>query len=140
MKSTGSAGFVGVKVTITGLNVPGVNAGMFTVAFVGVPTTVSDCKPLPALTWSTVTEPGPLDTPKEAIPPGNKSPSETVVVGVQTLPPGVGVGVGVGDGVGVGVGVGVGLGTVFKLKNIAPSERLFVDKRFIGSFSCVGTA
>ncbi len=83
VKSTGSAGFVGVNVTTTGLNVPGVNGGMFTVAFVGVPTTVKDCKPVPALTWSTVTEPGPLDTPKEAMPPGKRSPSVTVVAGVH---------------------------------------------------------
>jgi len=63
--------------------VPGVNAEMFTTALVGVPTTVSDRKPVPALTWSTVTEPAPLVTPKETIPPGAKSPSITVVVGVQ---------------------------------------------------------
>ncbi len=96
--------------TTTGLNVPAGNAGMFTVAFVGVPTTVKDCKPVPALTWSTVTETGPLVTPKETIPPGNKSPSVTVVNGVQTLPPGVGVGVCVGDGIGVGVGLATGVG------------------------------
>ena len=83
VKSTGCAGFVGVKVTTTGLNVPGVNGGMLTVAFVGTPTTVSDCNPVPALTWSTVTEPAPLITPKETIPPGAKSPSVTVVLGVQ---------------------------------------------------------
>ena len=83
VKSTGCVGLVGVKVTTTGLNVPGVNGGMFTVALVGVPTTVSDCKPVPALTWSIVTEPAPLDMPKETIPPGNKSPSVTVVLGVQ---------------------------------------------------------
>jgi len=64
--------------------VPGVNAGIVTNAFVAL-TTVSDCKPVPPLTWSTVTEPGPCDTPKEAIPPGNKSPSVTVVLGVQIL-------------------------------------------------------
>ncbi len=62
---------------------PGVNAGIFTTALVGVPTTVIDWVPVPALTWSTVTEPGPLDTPKEGIPPGAKSPSVTVVLGVQ---------------------------------------------------------
>ena len=72
-----------MKLTVTGLNVPGVNGGMFTVALVGVPTTVSDCKPVPELTWSTVTEPGPLVTPKDTIPPGAKSPSVTVVLGVQ---------------------------------------------------------
>jgi len=99
-----------VKVTTTGANVPGTNAGMFTVALVGVPTTVIERVPVPASTWSMVTEPGPLDTPKVGIPPGNKSPSVTVVVGVQTLPPGVGVGVGVPPGVGVGVGVATGVG------------------------------
>ena len=74
-----------MNVTVTGLNVPGVNAGMFTVALVGVPTTVSDCKPVPALTWSTVTEFIPVITPKETIPPGAKSPSVTVEVGVQVV-------------------------------------------------------
>ena len=63
---------------------PTVNAGILTTALTGTPTTVSDCKPVPALTWSTVTEPGPLDIPKDTIPPGNKLPSVTVVVGVQT--------------------------------------------------------
>ncbi len=62
---------------------PGVNAGIFTTAFTGVPTTVSDCKPVPAFTWSIVTEPGPLITPNDTIPPGAKSPSVTVVLGVQ---------------------------------------------------------
>jgi len=62
--------------------VPGVNAGIVT-TFIGVPTTVNDCKPLPALMWSTVTAPGPLDTPKETIPPGAKSPSVIVVIGMQ---------------------------------------------------------
>ncbi len=122
MKSVGSAGLGVVKVTTTGLNVPGVNAGMFTIALTGVPTTVIDCVPVPALTWSMVTEPGPLVTPKEAKPPVNKSPSVTVVLGVQVCDVGVGVGfgvglatgvgdatgVGVGDATGVGVGVGVG--------------------------------
>ena len=110
VKSTARAGLIAVKVTVTGANVPGVYAGMFTTAFVGTPTIVNDCKPVPALTWSTVTEPAPLDTPKETIPPGNKSPSVTVVNGVQVCGVGVGVGVGVGDGVGVGVGVGVSVG------------------------------
>ena len=105
MKSVGCAGLGVVKVTTTGSNVPGVNAGMFTIALTGVPTTVIDCVPVPALTWSMVTEPGPLVTPKEATPPGNKSPSVTVVLGVQTLPPGVGVGFGVGVATGVGVTV-----------------------------------
>ncbi len=84
---------------------PGVNGGMFTTALIGTPTTVSDCKPVPPLTWSTVTEPGPLVTPKETMPPGNKLPSVTVVAGVQIC--GVGLGVGVPTGVGVGFGVGV---------------------------------
>ena len=71
VKSTGILGFGTKKVTTTSIVVPGVNAGMLTTALVGVPTTVSDCKPVPALTWSTVTVPGPLDTPKETMPPGN---------------------------------------------------------------------
>ncbi len=96
VKSTGRFVLVVVKVTLTGSNVPGVNAGIITVAFVGVPTTVSERRPVPALTWSTVTLPGPLVMPKEAIPPGKRSPSVTVVIGVQVPPPGVGVGVGVG--------------------------------------------
>jgi len=50
VKSTGSAGFIGVNVTTTGTVVPGVNGGIKTVVFVGVPTTVKDCKPVPALT------------------------------------------------------------------------------------------
>ena len=93
---------------------------MFTVAFVEL-TSVNDCVPEPALTWSIVTVPAPLDTPKEGMPPGKRSPSVTVVVGVQPFPGvgvglgvdvgvGVGVGVGVEGGVGVGVGIGVGVG------------------------------
>jgi len=50
VKSTGRFGSVIVKVTVTGANVPGVNAGMFTVALVGVPTTVSERKPVPVST------------------------------------------------------------------------------------------
>ncbi len=83
LKLTGSAGLGTKKVTTTGAVVPGANGGIITTALTGTPTTVIDCVPVPALTWSTVTEPGPLDTPKEGIPPGNKSPSLTVVVGVQ---------------------------------------------------------
>jgi len=83
VKSTGCVGSGTEKVTVTGLKVPGANAGIFTTALVGVPTTVIDCVPVPALTWSIVTEPGPLDTPKDGMPPGAKSPSVTVVVGVQ---------------------------------------------------------
>ena len=117
VKSTAISELVVVKVTVTGSNVPGVNAGILTVALVGIPTIVKDCKPVPALTWSTVTEPTPLVTPKETIPPGNKSPSVTVVVGLQggcgvgvAVGVTVGVGVAVGDGLGVGVAVGVGVG------------------------------
>ena len=83
MKSTGCVGSITEKVTTTGANVPGVNAGMFTTALVGVPTTVNERNPVPAFTWSTVTEPAPLVMTNEAIPPGAKSPSVTVVVGVQ---------------------------------------------------------
>ena len=85
VKSTACVGSVGVKVTITGLNVPGVNAGILTVALTGAPTTVSDCKPVPAFTWSIVTEFIPVVIPKDTIPPGNKSPSVTVEVGVQVV-------------------------------------------------------
>ncbi len=48
VKSTGRLGLITVKVAVTGLNVPGVKAGIFTTAFVGVPTTVKDCNPVPA--------------------------------------------------------------------------------------------
>ena len=84
VKSTGNAGFIGVNVTTTGAVVPAVNGGILTTALTGVPITVNDCKPVPALTGSTVTDPGPLVMPNDTIPPGNKSPSVTVVVGVQT--------------------------------------------------------
>ncbi len=50
VKSTGRFVLVVVKVTLTGANVPGVNAGIITVAFVGVPTTVSERRPVPAST------------------------------------------------------------------------------------------
>ncbi len=50
VKSTGRLGLITVKVAVTGSNVPGVKAGIFTTALVGVPTTVKDCNPLPALT------------------------------------------------------------------------------------------
>jgi len=85
VKSVGRSGLGVVKVTFTGLNVPGVNGGMFTTALVGVPTTVIDCVPVPALTWSMVTKPVPLDTAKEGGPPGKRSPSVTNVVGVQVV-------------------------------------------------------
>ena len=61
---------------------PGVNAGMFTTALVAL-TSVNDCSPVPALMESAVTEFVPLVTPKVDIPPGNRSPSVTVAVGVQ---------------------------------------------------------
>jgi hypothetical protein len=83
VKSTGRFGLIAVKVIVTGAVVPGVNAGILTIALTGDPTTVSDCNPIPELTWSTVTDPGPDVTPKVTIPPGFKSPSVTVVVGVQ---------------------------------------------------------
>ncbi len=50
VKSTGSAGFIGVNVTTTGAVVPAVNAGMLITALTGVPATVNDCNPVPALT------------------------------------------------------------------------------------------
>jgi len=125
VKLDGSAGFGVVKVTTTGAVVPGVKAGMLTTALVGAPTTVSACKPVPALTWSTVTEPGPLITPKEAIPPGNKSPSVTVVLGVQVCGIGVPIGDGVGLGVGVVVGVGVGVGLC---ADVCPLNTLIIAK------------
>ena len=56
VKSTASPGVVALKLTTTGLIVPGVNGGMLTVALVGIPTTVKDCRPVPVFTWSTVTE------------------------------------------------------------------------------------
>ncbi len=120
---------------------PGVNGGMLTTALVGTPTTVNDCKPVPALTWSTVTEPGPLDTPKEARPPGKRSPSLTVVVGTQVCcVGGVGVGVGGGGGGGVGVGVGVGVGcggtptqlVILFVSNVtAPFSAMALPLRFV---------
>ena len=84
VKELGSAGLPCVNVTFTGANVPGTNAGMFTTALTTEPgTTVIVRVPVPVSTWSTVTLPGPLVTPKEDIPPGYKSPSVTVAVGVQ---------------------------------------------------------
>ncbi len=80
--STGSAGLTTVKVTVTGLNVPGVNAGIVTTAFVTL-TTVSDCNPVPAFMWSIVTDPGPDATPNDAKPKGNAGSSVTVVLGVH---------------------------------------------------------
>ena len=50
VKSTVRPGFGVVNVTVTGANVPGVNGGMVTTALVGVPTTVRDRNPVPALT------------------------------------------------------------------------------------------
>ncbi len=49
VKSTSRFGSITVKVAVTGLNVPGVKAGIFTIAFDEL-TTVNDCKPVPALT------------------------------------------------------------------------------------------
>ena len=50
VKSTPNPGVGVVNVTTTGEIVPAVNGGMVTTALVGVPTTVSDCKPVQALT------------------------------------------------------------------------------------------
>ncbi len=83
VKSTDFVGSITEKVTVTGANVPGVNGGILTTVLVDVSSTVSDCNPVPPLTWSTVTEPAPLITPKDTIPPGAKSPSVTIVLGVQ---------------------------------------------------------
>ncbi len=108
VKSTGCDVFGIVNVVVTGPNVPSVNAGMFTVAFVAL-TSDSPCNPFPVLIGSTVTDPDPAVIASNwAAPPGRVS--VIVSVGVQTPGTGVGVGVGVGLGVGVGVGVGVGLG------------------------------
>ena len=49
VKSTAKPGLIGVNVTVTGAVVPGVNGGITTIALVAE-TTVSDCKPVPALT------------------------------------------------------------------------------------------
>ena len=84
VKATGSAGLMAVNVTLTGANVPGTNAGMFTTALTTEPgTTVIVRVPVPASTWSTVTLPGPLVTPKEAIPLGIRGSSVRIVSGVQ---------------------------------------------------------
>jgi len=58
VKSLGSAGLGVVNITTTGLNVPGVNAGMVTIALTGgiapggggTTSNVIDCVPVPALT------------------------------------------------------------------------------------------
>ena len=50
VKSTAIPGIGVVKVTTTGAVVPAVNGGIVTTALIGTPTTVSDCKPVPALT------------------------------------------------------------------------------------------
>ena len=76
--STGSAGLTAVKVTVTGLNVPGVNAGIITTAFTLL-TTVNDCKPVPELIWSMVTDPGPDITPNDAKPPGAEAGSALTI-------------------------------------------------------------
>jgi len=96
-----------VNVAVTGLVVPNGNEGIVTSAFVAL-TTVKPCRPLPLLTISTVTDPGPAVTASNCAElPGKLS--VTVRVGTH-VPPGVGVGVGVGVAVGVGVGVAVGVG------------------------------
>ena len=58
VKSTACPGLGTVKVAVAGLNVPIVNAGMFTLAFVAL-TSENDCSPVPPSTGSTVTEPPP---------------------------------------------------------------------------------
>ncbi len=50
VKSTARFGLMGVNVTVTGSYVPAINAGILTIALTGVPMTVNDCKPVPALT------------------------------------------------------------------------------------------
>ena len=113
VKSDGRAELVLLKVTVTGSNVPGVNGGMFCVAFalVAPALNVSDCNPVPAFTWSTVTELPVVLTPNETIPPGNKSPSVTVPLQVNDT----------GGGVGIGVGVGVVIGELIKVTSVTPS-------------------
>ena len=61
---TGKFGLGTVKVAVTGLNVPGVNAGIVTTAFEAL-TTVKVCIPVPALIESAVTVPSPLVIAKE---------------------------------------------------------------------------
>ena len=107
-----------MKVAVTGLYVPDANAGILTVAFVTL-TAVKDSSPVPELIESTVTEFAPFVTAKADRPPGNKSPSVTVTVGLQFG--GVGLGVGIGVGVGVGVGVGIAVETIF---STVPADRL----------------
>ena len=57
--STGKVALITVKVAVTGLNVPGVKAGILTTAFEAL-TTVKVCSPVPALIESTVIVPFPL--------------------------------------------------------------------------------
>lgn len=107
VKSTACPVFGRVNVAVTGLNVPGANAGIVTIALDEL-TTVSDWRPGLTSAGSTVTVPLPAVMEENAAePPGNTS--VIVNVGVHVPPPGVGVGVGVGVAVGVGVGVGVGV-------------------------------
>ena len=82
-KSTARFGLIAVKVNVTGAVVPGVNGGIVTITLTGTPTTVSDCNPRPALTWSTVTDPGPDEKANVVKPPGKRSPSVAIKVGVQ---------------------------------------------------------
>ena len=56
---TGKVELITVKVAVTGLNVPGVNAGILTTAFEAL-MTVKVCSPVPELIESTVIVPFPL--------------------------------------------------------------------------------
>ena len=58
LKLTGRFGLITVKVTTTGLVVPGVNAGIKTTALVAL-TNVSDCSPVGEPAPLTLTEPAP---------------------------------------------------------------------------------
>ena len=68
------------------------------------------------------------------MPPGNKSPSVTVVLGAQGT--GDGVGVGVGIGVGVGVGVGAALSVIIMLSQL----RRFVPPDTLRNSNRIGPA
>ena len=74
---TGKFGLITVKVTTAGRNVPGVNGGIVTTAFVEL-TRVRDCNPLPASIESTVIVPEPLVTVKAPRPPGKEFPGASV--------------------------------------------------------------
>ena len=62
--STGKLALITVKVAVTGLNVPGVKAGILTTAFEAF-TTVKVCIPVPELIESAVIVPDPLVIAKE---------------------------------------------------------------------------